>query len=157
MITFDQQVCNQTATGFNNFVNGSQGPRIRVCKPPILVSISFLWEYRRLTNTPTYVQGSHFHMASGSEHKSIPLNNLSLHFCKHNNMTPPKKDSYSQAVASWLQSVISGSQIASSGHKNMEMSTVLPRQAWSDCLRQVQQHPHEIHTFPSLFLKDLRV
>jgi hypothetical protein len=65
-------------------------------------------------------------------------------------MTPPKKDGYSLAVTTGLQSVLFGSQFATFGHKNMHFSHIFTKSA-------KEKHPHRIHTFLSLFLKDLLV
>lgn len=66
-------------------------------------------------------------MASGNNYESFHFSKPSLHFCKHIVMTPPKKDSYSLAVAARFQSAISASQIASAGHKICGQVTFLPR------------------------------
>ena len=63
-------------------------------------------------------------IASGSKHEGFHLIKPSLHFCKHNIMTPLKKDSYGRTVTTGLENAISGSQIASSGHKNMRTSPI---------------------------------
>ena len=107
-------------------------------KPPILMGISDLSRYRRLNNTPTYFRGFRVQIGRDYEHKSFHLNKPDLQFCKYNNMTPPKKDSYSQGVARSLQNVIFGSQIALSGHKNMDMSIILLRESKRTYFQQAQ-------------------